>query len=64
MRGTGGTLSLIWKSLGTVATRQLGATRSYIQFSQDGTVVSSTSLRGAACRVYREMLAEWTKQAK
>jgi len=43
---------------------QTGTARKYIQFAQDGKVVTSTGLRGAACRVYREMLAERTKQAK
>jgi para-nitrobenzyl esterase len=43
---------------------QLGAARSYIQFSQDGKTVTATGLRSRQCGVYREMLEERTKQPK
>jgi len=43
---------------------QLGAARSYIRFSQDGSVVTLTGLRGAQCAPYRQRLAERVKQSK
>ncbi|MGD0830794.1 MAG: carboxylesterase family protein [Terracidiphilus sp.] len=43
---------------------QLGASRNYIQFSQDGNVVPLTSLRAPACRIYRQTLEERIKQSK
>jgi para-nitrobenzyl esterase len=43
---------------------QLGASQSYIQFSQDGKVATATSLRGAQCAPYREMMSERMRQPK
>jgi para-nitrobenzyl esterase len=43
---------------------QFDAERKYIRFAQDGQVVTSADLRSAACRVYREMLAERMKEGK
>jgi para-nitrobenzyl esterase len=43
---------------------RLGASRNFIQFSQDGKVVPSTRLRAAQCASYRQTLQEHIKQSK
>jgi para-nitrobenzyl esterase len=43
---------------------QLGASRNYIQFSQDGKVVTYTGLRAAQCACYRQTLEDRIKQSK
>jgi para-nitrobenzyl esterase len=43
---------------------QLGASQSYIQFTQGGKAVTAIGLRGAQCTPYREMMTERLKQTK
>ena len=42
----------------------LGASQSYVQFTQDGKAVTATGLRGVQCAPYREMMTARVKQPK
>jgi para-nitrobenzyl esterase len=49
---------------GLPAWREFGEAGAYAKFTRDGTVEEGKDLRGAACKVYRDVLDDRLKQAK
>jgi para-nitrobenzyl esterase len=43
---------------------EFGATAAYVKFTQDGTVEEAQDLRGATCKVYREVIEAGMKRGK